>query len=58
MYEEAAYGICKISRQLVWQRRPSTFEVFKHDLIIFVNGFCLVEVSAFSLLSCGALQCP
>jgi hypothetical protein len=27
MYEEVAYDICKISRQLMWPRRPSTLEV-------------------------------
>lgn len=36
----------KYQRQLMWPRRPSTFEVLHTTFIIFVNGFCLV-VSGF-----------
>lgn len=39
-------AFAKYQRQLMWPRRPSTFEVLHTTFIIFVNGFCLV-VSGF-----------
>ncbi len=48
VYEQGAYDICKVSRQLMWPRRlPVHIWGLKHDLIIFVNGFCLVIFRLF-----------